>query len=504
MPDNSAAANLQDAFELEEQAEDLLDEGRFEEAAAAAEGALAIDAKSISAWLSRGAALKALGRYWDAADALERALALMPGLAIVHLNVANIYAALERFAKAEDHLRQAIAIEPSLTEAYANLGSVYIRMVRYDLAEAPTRHALSLDAGNVVANQNLAAILAQKGAPEAHIYRDAAFNQEQIFVEAAQVAGAPVALVLSGVGSGNVPHQHLLPRAKYGRVFWFVEYAPAGQEDQLPAHDFIFNAVGDPDAAPDAQAAAEKFARVAKLPLINSPLRVAQTYRSSMPGLLSHIEGAVVPGAKRFTAANGDIKDAILASGLRFPLIVRPAGRHGGEGAARVDAPEELAARMPSCDTIYATEFYDYRSPDGHYRKYRVIFVDRKPYPYHMAVGDHWLVHYWTSGMDRDESRRKEEQAFLKDPETVVGKKAWAALWAIAAELDLDYAGIDFGLLADGRLLFFEANATMLVHPDDEAIYQYREQSVRAILAAVDMMIADRIRRGRALEPSQA
>jgi tetratricopeptide (TPR) repeat protein len=499
MPDT--AANLQTALEFEDRAEDFLDEGRYEDAIAAADAALAIDPKSMSAWLSRGAALKAVGRFWDAADSLEAALGCMPGLAIVHLNVANIYAALERFAKAEDHLHKAIELEPSLVEAYASLGSVYIRMVRYDLAEAPTRFALSLDAGNVVANQNLAAILAQQGAPEAQVYRDAAFNKEQIFIEAAQVPGAPTALVLSGVGSGNVPHQHLLPRAKYGRIFWFLEYAPAGQQDQLPAHDFIFNAVGDPDAAPDAQAAAEKFAPTAKLPLINFPHRVARTYRSSMPGLLSHIEGVVVPGARRFTPENGDLTEAILAAGLRFPLIVRPAGRHGGEGAARVDAPEELAARLPNCDTVYATEFFDYRSADGHYRKYRVIFVDRKPYPYHMAIGDHWLVHYWTSGMDQDESRRAEEQAFLKDPQGVVGAKAWAALGAIAAALDLDYAGIDFGLLADGRLLFFEANATMLVHPDDEAIYQYREASVRTILAAVDAMIADRIRRGRVPDP---
>ena len=34
--------------------------------------------------------------------------------------------------------------------------------------------------------------------------------------------------------------------------------------------------------------------------------------------------------------------------------------------------------------------------------------------------------------------------------------------------LDLDYCGVDFSLLPDGRVLVFEANATMLVHPEPE------------------------------------
>jgi hypothetical protein len=32
--------------------------------------------------------------------------------------------------------------------------------------------------------------------------------------------------------------------------------------------------------------------------------------------------------------------------------------------------------------------------------------------------------------------------------------------------MDLDYAGIDFTVLPDGRLLVFEANPTMLAHPE--------------------------------------
>ena len=35
---------------------------------------------------------------------------------------------------------------------------------------------------------------------------------------------------------------------------------------------------------------------------------------------------------------------------------------------------------------------------------------------------------------------------------------------AIGERLDLDYGGVDFALTADGEVLVFEANATMLTH----------------------------------------
>ena len=39
----------------------------------------------------------------------------------------------------------------------------------------------------------------------------------------------------------------------------------------------------------------------------------------------------------------------------------------------------------------------------------------------------------------------------------------------VGQALDLDYGGLDFSILEDGRVLVFETNATMLVHPEDPA-----------------------------------
>ena len=71
--------------------------------------------------------------------------------------------------------------------------------------------------------------------------------------------------------------------------------------------------------------------------------------------------------------------------------------------------------------------------------------------------------------------KQAEEARFLSDAQAVLGAQAWQALEAVGARLELDYAGIDFALLADGRMLVFEANATMLVRrepPGSELAYK--------------------------------
>jgi hypothetical protein len=122
-----------------------------------------------------------------------------------------------------------------------------------------------------------------------------------------------------------------------------------------------------------------------------------------------------------------------------------------------------------------------------------MIFVDREPYPYHLAIGARWLLHYKSADMLASASNRAEEAAFLAGPEKIIGTAAMMALRAIGAQLNLDYARIDFSLLPDGRLLVFEANPTMLVHPEDDPIFLYKDEPISAIINAVNAMIECRL-----------
>jgi glutathione synthase/RimK-type ligase-like ATP-grasp enzyme len=66
----------------------------------------------------------------------------------------------------------------------------------------------------------------------------------------------------------------------------------------------------------------------------------------------------------------------------------------------------------------------------------------------------------------------------------------------VRERIGLDYFGIDCGLDADGQLVVFEVNASMLVH-DDNAEFRYKEPFVRAIRKAFDAMLRSRAGRSQ-------
>jgi hypothetical protein len=92
-------------------------------------------------------------------------------------------------------------------------------------------------------------------------------------------------------------------------------------------------------------------------------------------------------------------------------------------------------------------------------------------------------------------AHRREDELFLADMPTAIGARAVAALERIGELLDLDYGGIDFALGPAGEVLFFEANAAMVVTPPtDDAKWAYRRPAVERVVAAVRAMLIARAR----------
>jgi tetratricopeptide (TPR) repeat protein len=476
----------------------LLLTGEGDAALEAADAALTLQPDQRDGWFARGNALLMLHRAEAAAGAFEQAVALAPGEARMHLGLGDAYAELDRNAEALAHLSRAVALDPDSKWAHANLGSMLYRCGQLDEAERRCRKALALDPRLPIAHRNLAGILGDRGAfEEAKRHRDTAYGLRNLEIELAARAAANV-LVLTTADSGNIPHRHLLPKDRYTRIEWFIEYAHEGQAAELPPYDIVFNIIGDPDYADATEAPVAAFLRICDRPVLNDPAKVARTRRDRLPDLLGDIEGVVAPKVARLDPAACPLENLpawVEASGLSAPVLVRPIGSHGGKGMQLARTPAELAAIEVAAGGAYATEFVDYRSPaDGRYRKYRVIFVDRTPYPYHLAVKDDWLVHYYSSEMTGDAARQAEELRFLQDPLGALGATAMAAVAAIGARLDLDYAGVDFSVLPDGRVLVFEANATMLVHPERNGEFAYKNPYVARITAAFRELICRRSR----------
>ena len=102
-------------------------------------------------------------------------------------------------------------------------------------------------------------------------------------------------------------------------------------------------------------------------------------------------------------------------------------------------------------------------------------------------------MHYFTADMADKPDHRLEEAKFLEDMPGTLGNKAMRALAGIRDALGLDYGGIDFGLSADGDLLLFEANATMVIaRPGDDPRWTYRRGAIDRVLDAVVAMIVQR------------
>jgi Flp pilus assembly protein TadD/glutathione synthase/RimK-type ligase-like ATP-grasp enzyme len=475
----------------------LLAEGRAAEALMAVETMLANRPGDPEALALQGAIMAAIAATDPALVALELSAAIDADHPEPHLELGHAYAALDRPSDAERCFKRALALDPGSAEPHASLGMVYLNVGIDDGAEHHSRRALELDGAHAVASQTLAALLEARGEHEAaRAQLDIAYRRQSLFAQPAAAARLKV-LVLATVSSGNVPYRLLMPQGFYSRLVWYMEYARQAETPAPDQYDLVFNSIGDADLAEPSAAGVARFLEGCAKPLLNDPDKVMRTRRDRAPGLLGELEDVVVPPTVRLEA------EALKARGLAAlarehgfagPVLVRPAGSHGGQGLQRAAGGDALAAiALPEGLDHYLTEYVDYRSRGGLYRKYRILFVNRQPYPYHQAISEGWLVHHETSGMAGFAERRAEEAAFLEDPEAALGARGMAAIRRVGQALDLDYCGVDFSVLPDGRLLIFEANATMLAHREDPAgPFAYKNPYVERIAQAFQAHMARR------------
>jgi glutathione synthase/RimK-type ligase-like ATP-grasp enzyme len=174
-------------------------------------------------------------------------------------------------------------------------------------------------------------------------------------------------------------------------------------------------------------------------------------------------------------------------------LLVRAPGFHTGRHFHLVQDRTALAAAVESMPgpSLYLIQPLSARGQDAMTRKYRVMLVGGRIYPWHLAISSDWKVHYFTAAMAQQEAYRAEEDRFLNDTVGVLGRRAMTALERLSQRMDLDYAGVDFALAPDGSVLVFEANATMTISgPPPGAIWDYRRSAAAAVQGAVARMLS--------------
>ena len=475
-------------------------------------------------------AFQNLGRREDAVQCYRRLLKTSPAPALTHDTLGALLCELGRFAEAEIEFRQALAIDPQFIQAHINLGFVAGNLARWDEAEMKYRQVLELDPNFAEAHRRLGDLLGRipSRASEAIVYleRAIALNPEDagsvvtlgnvlmaenrveesraMFRRAQQIQPLITwpskknkvdfsVLLLDAPGAGSTPVTYLVSQAAYD--CHFVGILPDFTYDMdllLSKADVVVNMIADADngneVLPLALALAERLDR----PTINHPRKIMTTDRQSIAGKLAGIALCRIPKTVRLPAAS--LTGAALQEQLEqltMPLLIRCAGTHGGddfEKITEVDAIDSFVSRHPDA-MFYLSEFVDYRSADGYYRKYRMICINGQILPYHLAIHNDWMVHHFRTDMANQAWMREEEEAFLKNPHGIFNQEHFAAFQKMATAIGLDYCGIDCSLDRDGNIVVFEANATMLVHDEKNTPFAYKNPYVAKIKEAFDTLL---------------
>lgn len=237
---------------------------------------------------------------------------------------------------------------------------------------------------------------------------------------------------------------------------------------ELHPYRLILNLITDPDQNPKTLENLGKLLREYSGQVINPPAAVMRSTRDRVAKLLEGTPGLIAPKTVRVRNAKPDlVVGAIERADLKFPLIVRLAGTHTGIIVGLFDRIDDVRAAITQSGEHIVTEFADFRSEDGLYRKYRAFFIGEQIIFRHMLVSDAWNVHAadrMRFMVDRPELLA-EEQAMFEHAGGALPAGVIDTLEAIRTRMPLDYFGMDFGILPDGRVVLFEANATMNFFP---------------------------------------
>lgn len=267
--------------------------------------------------------------------------------------------------------------------------------------------------------------------------------------------------------AGNSDIYKLLPDAFPVEQLNLSKPFMQGSSD-LSRYERVLNLITDPDQHGQSLEKLGKLLRGYRGQVINRPEAVMRSTRDLVARRLAGIEGLRVPSAIRLRNSKPGAALAVAErAGIAFPAILRRTGTHGGNIVGRVENLDELRVGLSEPGDYLLTEFVDFRSADGFYRKYRFFFYGKRPIFRHMIASDHWDIHA------RDRMRFMverpqflvEEARLFDRPEGVFLAAIHQVLDSVAERMGLDFFGMDCGIAANGEVVLFEANATMNFFP---------------------------------------
>lgn len=301
---------------------------------------------------------------------------------------------------------------------------------------------------------------------------------------------------------GNTPVEFLVPSTDFDIITYYPDAcADTAERLPLPDHDIAFCAA--PVDSEDAEAFFQQvrdLTRDSGTTVLNLCETMINLDRDALLHLFPHATGLRMPDTVRLyrTALETALLEAndpeTLGDWGRYPLVIRPVGSHAGLGLEKICSHDDLAAYLAARQEtdFFLSDYIDYASDDGQFRKYRIVFVKGQAFPCHMAIASRWDVWYLNADMQQSADKRAEEAAFMDDFDHAFGARHKACFDDIAQGVGLDYFGIDCAEDRDGNLVVFEADNSLIVHDMDcERTFPYKGRHMRRIFDAFETMLTD-------------
>ena len=375
----------------------LEDLGYPDQARTAYADVLRQDATHFGALTNLGSMFLERGDFAAARPYFVAAAAAHPGDAVAHINLGQLYTETREFESALAHFNAALGMRPDHFYALLGLGTLFER------------------AGDRAASDR---------------YLERAFAKPYIWTYPYRGTGEPIRVLMlaSPRGGDLVSNLFFDERVVERKVLVPEAYRPGVV---LPPHDLLFNVIGDVDKCRSSLERARAVAADSPAPVLNDPDAVLATARDEIMRRLRGIPGWSRRSPPASRARSSPPPSSKLTASPFRSCCARPASTPATTSCGS-RAPATSRSRSRSCPATSCSPSSRSKRepPTASCRKYRVVFVDRRPYPLHLAISPNWKVHYFSSDMFERADHRDEEAAFLRDPEATLGAAAMRALAA--------------------------------------------------------------------------
>lgn len=437
-----------------------------------------------------------------------RSLELIPNRVSTLANLSAIKNKLKQFAEAEQYARKAIALEENSAEAWSNLGIALMSMGRHEEALPACDQALKLDASqhDILYAKSLILKELERPTEAQETYRlslKLKAASSPVFITERLATQKTEVLVINGypdIGDSlksfeglhldNFPGQ-LVKHFPEDFHFTYVFAGEAGRQSvrkQIPKPDFVINNHVNAEAVLSGGNLSGIIELVESfgVPVVNHPAKMIRTTRDCTAKLFADIPGVVVPKTMRFSPFGKTREELVgeIENQYDYPLITRTLIAQQGKGMTKVDSREALVTALSSDfleNDFFVTEFVDSREKNKFYRKIRAAIVRGEIIIIRVDCDTYWNVHARKSDERvafylANTYLLDEEKQLCKNPEAALGRSAIQSLQTIRDRIPLDVFGIDFDVDANGKLVFYEANATMNLFSTARKEVQYPQE----------------------------